>query len=122
MNKREQQGHRAATEVFDIAIIGGGITGAGIALTAANNGWKTIIIDKNDFASGTSSRSAKMVHGGLRYLEQFQIGLVKEALHEREHLLKIYPHLVKPQPFFMPIHKSKFSKLKLGIGLPLYDK
>ncbi|MCB0512531.1 MAG: glycerol-3-phosphate dehydrogenase/oxidase [Bacteroidetes bacterium] len=122
MNKREQQCHRASTEVFDIAIIGGGITGAGIALTAAKNGWKTIIIDKNDFASGTSSRSAKMVHGGLRYLEQFQIGLVKEALHEREHLLKIYPHLVKPQPFFMPIYKSKFSKLKLGIGLTLYDK
>jgi glycerol-3-phosphate dehydrogenase len=111
----------ASTELFDVVIIGGGITGAGIALAAAKRGWKTLIIDKNDFASGTSSRSAKMIHGGLRYLQQLQISLVKEALHEREHLLKEYPHLVKPQPFFMPIYKSKLIKLKLAIGLSGYD-
>lgn len=112
---------RATTEYFDIVIIGGGITGAGIALSAARKGWKTLIIDKHDFAFGTSSRSAKMIHGGLRYLQQLQIKLVREALHEREHLLKEYPHLVKPQPFFMPIYKSRLSKIKLGIGLSGYD-
>ena len=112
---------RATTEYFDIVVIGGGITGAGIALQAAKKGWKTLILDKHDFAFGTSSRSAKMIHGGLRYLQQLQIKLVREALHEREHLLKEYPHLVKPQPFFMPIYKSRLSKIKLGIGLSGYD-
>ena len=112
---------RASSELFDLVVIGGGITGAGIALTAARKGWKTLILDKHDFAYGTSSRSAKMIHGGLRYLQHLQIKLVKEALHEREHLLKEYPHLVKPQPFFMPIYKSRLSKIKLGIGLSGYD-
>lgn len=118
---REQDIQRADTELFDLVVIGGGITGAGIALAAARKGWKTLIIDKHDFAFGTSSRSAKMIHGGLRYLQHLQIKLVKEALSEREHLLKEYPHLVKPQPFFMPIYKSRLSKLKLGIGLSGYD-
>lgn len=118
---RQQNIVRATSELFDVVIIGGGITGAGIAINATKRGWKTLIIDKNDFASGTSSRSAKMIHGGLRYLQQLQISLVKEALHERGHLLKEYPHLVKPQPFFMPIYKSRLSKLKLGIGLSGYD-
>lgn len=121
MNQRQQNIERAQTELYDVIVIGGGITGAGIALSAARKGWKTLLIDKNDFAFGTSSRSAKMIHGGLRYLENLQIKLVKEALHEREHLLKEYPHLVKPQPFFMPIYKSKLNKLKLGIGLSGYD-
>lgn len=112
---------RATTEYFDLVVIGGGITGAGIALSAARKGWKTLILDKQDFAWGTSSRSAKMIHGGLRYLQYLQIKLVKEALQEREHLLKEYPHLVKPQPFFMPIYKSRLSKLKYGIGLSGYD-
>jgi len=118
---RQHNIQRASTELFDVVVIGGGITGAGIALTAARKGWKTLIIDKHDFAFGTSSRSAKMIHGGLRYLQNLQIKLVKEALHEREHLLKEYPHLVKPQPFFMPIYKSRLSKIKLGIGLSGYD-
>ncbi|MBK9792470.1 MAG: glycerol-3-phosphate dehydrogenase/oxidase [Sphingobacteriales bacterium] len=118
---RQHNIQRAVTELFDVVVIGGGITGAGIALTAARKGWKTLIIDKHDFAFGTSSRSAKMIHGGLRYLQNLQIKLVKEALHEREHLLKEYPHLVKPQPFFMPIYKSRLSKIKLGIGLSGYD-
>lgn len=112
---------KAQTEFFDLVIVGGGITGAGIALTAARKGWKVLVLDKADFAYGTSSRSAKMIHGGLRYLQQLQIKLVKEALQEREHLLNEYPHLVKPQPFFMPIYKSKLTKLKLGIGLSGYD-
>lgn len=121
MYSRAHNIQRAASEFFDLVVIGGGITGAGIALTAARKGWKTLIIDKEDFAFGTSSRSAKMIHGGLRYLQHLQIKLVKEALHEREHLLKEYPHLVKPQPFFMPIYKSRLSKIKLGIGLSGYD-
>ncbi len=121
MNRRQHNIQRATSELFDVVVIGGGITGAGIALTAARKGWKTLIIDKHDFAFGTSSRSAKMIHGGLRYLQNLQIKLVKEALHEREHLLKEYPHLVKPQPFFMPIYKSRLSKIKLGIGLSGYD-
>lgn len=121
MNNRKTNIQRASSEFFDIVVIGGGITGAGIALMAAKKGWKTLIVDKHDFAFGTSSRSAKMIHGGLRYLQNLQIKLVKEALHEREHLLKEYPHLVKPQPFFMPIYKSKLNKLKLGIGLSGYD-
>ncbi|HRB92370.1 MAG TPA: glycerol-3-phosphate dehydrogenase/oxidase, partial [Chitinophagales bacterium] len=119
--KRAYNIQRATSELFDVVVIGGGITGAGIALTAAKKGWKTLIIDKHDFSFGTSSRSAKMIHGGLRYLQHLQIKLVKEALHEREHLLKEYPHLVKPQPFFMPIYKSRLSKIKLGIGLSGYD-
>lgn len=111
----------AKNEVFDLVVIGGGITGAGIALKSAQKKWKTLIIDKHDFAYGTSSRSAKMIHGGLRYLEQMQVKLVKEALREREHLLNSYPHLVVPQPFFMPIYHSKFDKIKIGIGLSGYD-
>lgn len=112
---------KAKAEFFDLVIIGGGITGAGIALKASRKGWKTLIVDKNDFASGSSSRSAKLIHGGLRYLEQLQIKLVREALQEREHLLKEYPHLVKPQPFFMPIYGSMINKLKYFIGLSGYD-
>jgi glycerol-3-phosphate dehydrogenase len=118
---RQHNIQRAASELFDVVIIGGGFTGAGIALLAARKGWKVLVIDKHDFAFGTSSRSAKMIHGGLRYLEHLQIKLVKEALREREHLLKEYPHLVKPQPFFMPIYKSRFTKIKLGVGLSGYD-
>jgi glycerol-3-phosphate dehydrogenase len=118
---RQHNIQRATSELYDIVVIGGGITGAGIALTSARKGWKTLIIDKHDFAFGTSSRSAKMIHGGLRYLQNLQIKLVREALTEREHLLKEYPHLVKPQPFFMPIYKSRLSKIKLGIGLSGYD-
>ncbi|MCB9032863.1 MAG: glycerol-3-phosphate dehydrogenase/oxidase [Chitinophagales bacterium] len=121
MNIRNNHIYKLKNEKFDIVVIGGGITGAGIALTAARKGWKTLIIDKADFASGTSSRSAKLIHGGLRYLQQLQIKLVREALHEREHLLSEYPHLIKPQPFFMPIYKSRLNKLKYYIGLSGYD-
>lgn len=121
MLQRSKNIQYTQAEYFDLVIIGGGITGAGIALTAARKGWKILIIDKEDFAFGTSSRSAKMIHGGLRYLQNLQIKLVKEALHEREHLLNEYPHLVTPQPFFMPIYKSRLNKIKLQIGLSGYD-
>lgn len=106
---------------YDVVIIGGGITGAGIFYKCSKAGLKTLIIDKNDFASGTSSKSAKLIHGGLRYLQYFQINLVKEALGEREHLLKKYPHLVRPLSFFLPIYDSWAQKLKISFGLSGYD-
>ncbi|MCO5248887.1 MAG: glycerol-3-phosphate dehydrogenase/oxidase [Chitinophagales bacterium] len=119
---RIQSIEKAQSESFDICIIGGGITGAGIFHHAVEKGYKTILIDKGDFASGTSSRSSKMIHGGLRYLKNLQVGLVREALLEREHLLKLFPHLVKPIQYIIPIYGSTFEKIKLEIGLSLYDK
>lgn len=103
---REAAVTRILSEEFDLCIIGGGITGAGILANAVQGGRKAVLIEKNDFASGTSSRSSKMIHGGLRYLKMFQFGLVSEALHEREHLLLKYPELVKPLPFIMPSYHS----------------
>lgn len=106
-------------QVFDVAIIGGGITGAGILREATKRGYKCILLEKNDFASGTSSKSAKLVHGGLRYLQHGKIGLVREGLHERHYLLKNFPHLVKPLQFLFPVY-SFFSKCQLYIGMWLY--
>jgi glycerol-3-phosphate dehydrogenase len=113
---------KAKTETFDVCIIGGGITGAGILTKAVERGWKAILIDKNDFASGTSSRSSKMIHGGLRYLKLLQFGLVREALQEREHLLLRYPHLVRPLPFVMPSYKSQFDLGLLSFVIRFYGK
>src|SRR6476646_9941203 len=90
---------RLATERFDLVIIGGGITGAGVALDAASRGLKTALVERDDFASGTSSKSSKLVHGGLRYLQQREIRLVYDALAERQRLRKNAPHLVKILPF-----------------------
>src|SRR5438067_9983965 len=89
-------------ETFDLLILGGGITGAGVALDAALRGLKVGLIDKGDFAGGTSSVSSKLVHGGLRYLEQGELRLVYEALHERGRLLRNAPHLVHPLRFVLP--------------------
>src|SRR5579859_2900140 len=83
-------------ESFDVAVIGGGITGAGVALDAASRGFSVALLERADFASGTSSRSSKLVHGGLRYLQNFDLGLVREALLERQLLVKLAPHLVRP--------------------------
>jgi glycerol-3-phosphate dehydrogenase len=91
------------TTQFDIVVIGGGITGAGVVLDAAARGLRAALIEKSDFASGTSSKSSKMVHGGLRYLQQGEVPLVYEALAERHRLLKHAPHLVKPLPFLIPL-------------------
>jgi glycerol-3-phosphate dehydrogenase len=118
---------RMQREVFDIAVIGGGITGAGVALDAASRGLSVALVEKRDFASGTSSRSSKLIHGGLRYLEQFHFGLVRESLHERRVLSRMAPHLSKPLRFLIPVYSSKdrsplgASKLKLSTGLWLYD-
>src|SRR6201997_5064853 len=93
-------------ERFDLAIIGGGITGAGVALDATLRGFCVALIDKGDFASGTSSASSKLIHGGLRYLEQADFGLVFEALQERRRLLRNAPHLVRPLRFVIPFFSS----------------
>src|SRR3712207_9239645 len=87
-----------AAEHFDVVVIGGGITGAGVALDAATRGYSVALVEKSDFAAGTSSRSSKLVHGGLRYLQNFDLGLVREALLERQLLTHLAPHLVKPLP------------------------
>jgi glycerol-3-phosphate dehydrogenase len=109
-------------ETFDLVILGGGITGAGVALDAALRGLRVALIDKGDFASGTSSISSKLVHGGIRYLEQGQVGLVYEALHERRRLLHNAPHLVWPLRFVIPFYTtSRVPAWKYRAGLLLYD-
>lgn len=106
-------------KIFDVAIIGGGITGAGILREVTKRGYKCILLEKNDFASGTSSKSAKLVHGGLRYLQHGKIGLVREGLRERNYLLNNFPHLVKPLQFLFPVY-STLSKLQLHVGMWIY--
>src|SRR5881628_4134619 len=94
---------RLADEQFDVLVVGGGITGAGVALDAASRGLRTALIERDDFASGTSSKSSKLIHGGLRYLQQGEIPLVYEALAERQRLRNTAPHLVRLLPFLIPI-------------------
>src|SRR5262245_1874625 len=94
---------RLADETFDGLVVGGGITGAGVALDAASRGLRTALVERDDFASGTSSKSSKLVHGGLRYLQQGEVGLVYEALAERQRLRRNAPHLVRVLPFLIPI-------------------
>ncbi len=106
----------------DLLIIGGGIIGAGIARDAALRGLSVAIVEQNDFASGTSSRPTRLIHGGLRYLEQFDFALVRSDMREREILLRIAPHLVFPLPFLLPLyHPSLAYRVKLRIGMQLYD-
>lgn len=107
---------------FDIVIIGGGITGAGVARDAALRGLKVALVEASDFASGTSSRSSKLIHGGIRYLENMDFKLVFEALSERSKLFKMTPHLVHPLRFMIPLFKdSRVGMLKMGLGMFLYD-
>lgn len=109
-------------EQFDLLIIGGGITGCGTARDAALRGLRVALVERNDFASGTSGRSSRLVHGGIRYLEHGQIHLVRESIHEREILLRIAPHLVKPLAFTWPLYRgARVGKLKLSAGLFLYQ-
>lgn len=107
---------------FDILVIGGGINGAGIALDAASRGLKVALVEMSDFAAGTSSKSSKLIHGGLRYLEQYDFKLVREALQERELMVTtLAPHLVKPVSFLYPLHEKFKERTYVGAGMALYD-
>ena len=108
-------------ERFDVVVIGGGITGAGVALDAASRGYSVALVEKADFASGTSSRSSKLVHGGLRYLQSFDLGLVREALLERQLMVRLAPHLVRPLPLVVPAFNGARLDRLVGIGLNMYD-
>src|SRR3954452_11159679 len=108
-------------ERFDVVVVGGGITGAGVALDAASRGYSVAIVERADWAIGTSSRSSKMVHGGLRYLRNFDLGLVREALLERQLLVQLTPHLVYPTPFLVPALGESRRDRRIGIGLNMYD-
>jgi len=106
---------------FDVVVVGGGITGAGVALDAAARGYSVALVERADFAAGTSSRSSKLVHGGLRYLQTFDLGLVREALLERSLMVKLAPHLVKPLPMLVPSFEGKRPDRLMGVGLNMYD-
>jgi glycerol-3-phosphate dehydrogenase len=108
-------------ERFDVLVIGGGITGAGVALDAASRGYSVALIERGDFAVGTSSRSSKLVHGGLRYLQNFDLGLVREALLERQINVALAPHLVKPLPLVVPAFEGARPDRLMGLGLNMYD-
>lgn len=107
--------------IYDVAIIGGGVNGCGIARDAAGRGWTVFLCEKNDFGSGTSSASTKLIHGGLRYLEQYEFRLVREALQEREVLWGIAPHIIWPLRFVLPYHEKLRPAWMLRLGLFLYD-
>jgi len=110
------------SEEFDLVVIGGGITGGGIALDAASRGLKVVLLEKGDFASGTSSKSTKLIHGGLRYLKQFDFWLVKEVGSERAIVHKLAPHLVLPEKMLLPlIENGSYGKWLTSIGLKVYD-
>jgi glycerol-3-phosphate dehydrogenase len=107
---------------FDVLVVGGGVTGAGVALDAATRGLRVALVEARDLASGTSSRSSKLFHGGLRYLEMLDFALVREALHERDLALsRLAPHLVTPVPFLYPLTRKGWERPYVGAGLALYD-
>jgi glycerol-3-phosphate dehydrogenase len=110
-----------SSEEFDVVVVGGGITGAGVAFDASTRGYSVALVEKADFASGTSSRSSKLVHGGLRYLQNFDLGLVREALLERQLMVKLAPHLVRPLPLVVPAFEGARPDRLTGVGLNLYD-
>src|SRR5499425_1865551 len=113
---------RLGTERFDVLVIGGGVTGAGTALDAASRGLRVALVEARDLAAGTSSRSSKLIHGGLRYLEQRDFKLVREALRERDLLVsRLAPHLVRPVPFLFPLYRKVVERPYVGAGLVLYD-
>src|SRR5947208_9485469 len=121
MRSRPEALTRLQEERFDVVVIGGGITGAGVALDAASRGYSVAIVERDDWASGTSSRSSKLVHGGLRYLQNFDLGLVREALLERQLMVQLAPHLVKPLPLVVPTFDGARPDRLVGIGLNMYD-
>lgn len=111
-----------ASDSFDVVVVGGGVTGAGAALDAAARGLRVALVEQRDYASGTSSRSSKMFHGGLRYLEQFELGLIREALRERNLMLNhLCPHLVRPASFIFPLKHRFWERFYVGAGVLLYE-
>jgi glycerol-3-phosphate dehydrogenase len=108
-------------EDFDVVVVGGGITGAGVALDAASRGYSVALLERSDYAAGTSSRSSKLVHGGLRYLQNFDLGLVREALLERQLMVALAPHLVRPLPLVVAAFAGARPDRLVGVGLNLYD-
>ncbi len=121
MIERSQALAALAEDEFDVVVVGGGITGAGVALDAATRGYSVALLERADFASGTSSRSSKLVHGGLRYLQNFDLGLVREALLERQLMVALAPHLVHPLPLVVPAFEGAHPDRLVGVGLNLYD-
>jgi glycerol-3-phosphate dehydrogenase len=119
--ERAQAVAALSEDEFDVVVIGGGITGAGVALDAATRGYSVALLERADFASGTSSRSSKLVHGGLRYLQNFDLGLVREALLERQLMVALAPHLVRPLPLVVPAFEGAHPDRVVGMGLNLYD-
>lgn len=119
---REEQIRQATNTFYDLIVIGGGVTGAGIALDASHRGFRTLLVEKGDFASGTSSKSTKLIHGGLRYLKQFEIGLVRETGTERAVVHELAPHLVHPEKMLLPIvEDGSFGKWSASIAISIYD-
>lgn len=119
---REQKLNQLTTDYFDLIVVGGGITGAGIALDATSRGLKVALFEKNDFASGTSSRSTKLIHGGLRYLKQYEFNLVREVGQERAVVHKLATHLVRPEKMLLPLTKDgNYGKIITSVGLMVYD-
>ena len=118
---RERALQTLADEWFDIVVIGGGITGAGVALDASSRGYSVALVEQADFASGTSSRSSKLIHGGLRYLQSFDLGLVREALLERGLMVSLAPHLVRPVPIVVAAFDGARPDRVTGVGLNMYD-
>ena len=119
---RDKKLSKLGSENFDLLVIGGGITGAGIALDAVSRGLKVALVEQNDFASGTSSKSTKLIHGGLRYLKQFDFWLVKEVGSERAIIHKLAPHLVVPDKMTLPIiENGTYGSWLTSIGLKIYD-
>jgi glycerol-3-phosphate dehydrogenase len=118
---REQAIAALREDEFDLVVVGGGITGAGVALDAAARGYSVALVERADYASGTSSRSSKLVHGGLRYLQHFDLGLVREALLERQLMVALAPHLVHPLPLVVPAFDGARPDRLMGVGLNLYD-
>src|SRR3954451_14762185 len=122
MAERTRRLSAFADRHFDLLVIGGGITGCGIARDAALRGLSVALVEKNDFASGTSSRSSRLIHGGVRYLEHGHLHLVFESSAERRRLLRLAPHLVRPLRFTWPVYAgARIPRWKLGAGLLLYD-
>ena len=119
---RDRQLERLTSDngLWDLVVIGGGATGVGIALDAATRNYRVALVEQQDFGKGTSSRSTKLAHGGVRYLEQGNVSLVREALHERGRMIKNAPHLVHPLPTIVPLH-SHWERFYYGVGLKIYD-